>query len=107
MGETLAFTQTEKGLLWELADAARDTAAGSVLDDLAKAGVAVYARPLIDEAASVFTDVDGVRIFDLATFYGLLLKPIAEETVREGWDPITFAGAVAAAEQKRRRYLWL
>ena len=106
-GETLVFSQTETGLLWELADAARDTAAGSVLDDLAKAGVAVYARPLIDEAASVFTDVDGVRIFDLATFYGLLLKPIAEEAVREGWDPITFAGAVAAAEQKRRRYLWL
>ena len=107
-GETLAFTQTEAALLWELTDAARDTAAGSVLDDLAKAGVAVYARPLIDAAASVFTEVDGVRIFDRATFYGLLLKPIADAAVRSGWDPIAFAGAVAAGESKRRRrYLWL
>ena len=106
-GETLAFTQTEKGLLWELTDAARETAAGAVLDDLAKAGVAVYARPLIDAAASVFIEEGTTRVFDLAVFYGLLLKPIAEEAVRQGWDPILFAGAVAAGESKRRRYLWL
>ena len=102
-GETLTFTQSEKGLLWELTEAARDTAAGGVLDDLRTAGVSIYGRPLIDEAASTFTEVDGVRIFDLATFYGLLLKPLAEETVRSGWDPIVFV----AGESKRRRFLWL
>ena len=106
-GETLSFKRTDAALLWELTDAARDTAAGSVLDDLTKAGVAVYGRPLIDAAASTFTEVDGVRIFDLAAFYGLLIKPIAQETVRSGWDPLLFAGAVAAGTQKQRRYLWL
>ena len=106
-GETLVFTKSGDALLWELTDAARDTAAGSVLDDLAKAGVAVYGRPLIDAAASTFTELDSVRIFDLATFYGLLLKPIAQEEVRQGWDPIVFAGAVAAGVSRRRLYLWL
>ena len=106
-GGTLKFVNKADRLSWELTDAARDTAAGGTLTDLSEAGVKVYGRPIIDEAASEFTEQGGVRMFDHAAVKSLLIKPILTEESREGWDPIVMAAAVAAAEQKRRRYLWL
>ena len=106
-GGTLKFSLLEDRLAWELTDAARDTAAGGTLTDLAEAGVAVYGRPIIDEAASKFTEAGDVRAFDFASVRALLLKPILSERARSGWDPVVIGGVVAAGEQKRRRYLWL
>ena len=106
-GGTLKFINKADRMAWELTDAARASAAGGTLTDLSEAGVKVYGRPIIDEAASVFTEVDGVRIFERAAVKSLLIKPILTEQSREGWDPIVIAAGLADPEQKRRRYLWL
>ena len=107
-GGTLRFINKADRMAWELTDAAwRGSAAGGTLTDLSEAGVKVYGRPIIDEAASVFTEQAGVRIFDRAAVKSLLIKPILTEQSRQGWDPIELAAGLADPEQKRRRYLWL
>ena len=106
-GGTLRFINKADRMVWELTAAGQASAAGGTLTDLSEAGVKVYGRPIIDEAASVFTEVDGVRIFDRAAVKSLLIKPILTEQSREGWDPIVIAAGLADPEQKRRRYLWL
>ena len=55
-GGTLRFINKADRMAWELTDAARASAAGGTLTDLSEAGVKVYGRPIIDEAASVFTE---------------------------------------------------
>lgn len=100
-GGTLKFSLLEDRLAWELSDAARDTAAGGTLTDLAESRISIYGRPIIDEAASRFTEAGDVRTFEYASVRALLLKPILSDQSREGWDPIIIG------DPPRRRYLWL
>ena len=90
---------------WELDRAGRDTVAGQTLRDLSAARVPVYGRPLIDDAASTFTDAGTLRTYERAIVRALLLKPIAgDKALRDGWDPITIDGAAPA---RRRARVWL
>ena len=89
-GGTLRLRDTAEALEFEVDVAGRDTAAGRQLQDLARAEVSVYARPLVDDAASVFEDADGVRTYQTAKVKHLLLKPIAgSPELRAGWAPLT------------------
>ena len=102
-GGTLTLNNTDDALKWELDRAGRDTAAGQTLRDLSAARVPVYGRPLIDDAASTFTEAGAVRTYSRAVVRALLLKPIAgDRTRRDGWDPITIDG-----ETMKRRRVWL
>ncbi len=104
-GGTLRFLDdTKGGLNWQLTDAAKATAAGEIMQDLNAAGVAVYGRPIIDEALSTFTETGTLRTFSRAWIRALLLKPILNDAARAGWEPIKFAGAEARSQ---RRALWL
>ena len=104
-GGTLTLRNTDDALEWELDRAGRDTAAGQTLRDLSAARVPVYGRPLIDDAASTFTDAGTLRTYERAIVRALLLKPIAgDKALRDGWDPITIDGAAPA---RRRARVWL
>ena len=88
-GKTLRLTDTPDALEFLITDAARDTAAGRQLTDLARAKTSIFGRPLLDDAASEFTEEAGVRTYTKAKMRGLLLKPIGgSPELREGWDPI-------------------
>ena len=100
---TLTFRQTEKAMKWSVTDAAKNTAAGQTLTDLAEAGVKVYGRPLLDEALSTFSETGRLRTFSRAWIRALLLKPILNDAARLGWEPIQFFGT----PEPRRRALWL
>ena len=102
-GGTLRVKNTPERLTFEIDDAARDTAAGRQLGDLATARVPVYARPIIDEATAEFEVVDGVRQYTRAPVRALLLKPIVgppEQAVN--WEQVVIAPAA-----KRRHRVWL
>ena len=101
---TLTLRNTDDALEWDLDRAGRDTAAGQTLRDLAQAKVPVYARPLLDDDASTFTEAGKVRTYSKAVVRALLLKPIAgDPSLRDGWRPITIDGETV----KRRRRVWL
>ena len=103
-GGTLRVRNTPEQLAFEIDDAARDTAAGRQLDDLRKTGTPVYARPIIDQDASTFDDIDGVRNYSKAPVRALLLKPILGPDERaDNWDPLTFEGQAPA----KRMRIWL
>ena len=106
-GGTLRLDDTDTGLEWALSPDARDTAAGKALEDLRKAGVNVYARPIVDEAASEFEDKGGVREYTRAVLKNLLVKPIAgEASRRQGWKPISFSDDTPEPPARRRSALW-
>ncbi len=107
-GGNLLFKNKRDRLDYELTPAARDTAAGRQLTDLVDARVPIYGRPLIDEAASVFTDVGGIRTFTDAAVTAILLKPIQDGERRLGWDPVLVDGQNTAFDRNRRsRLQWL
>ena len=104
-GGTLTLRDTPEALEFEIAPAGRDTAAGRQLMDLAQARVPVFARPLIDEAESEFTDAGGVRTFTSARVKSLLIKPIAGgPELRQGWEPLDIPVDEPA---RRARRIWL
>ena len=83
---------------------AMETDAGAAVMAQARA-VPVYARPLVDEARSTFTEAGDLRTYDEAVIRAILVKPIAGEARRrEGWDPLTFEGQAPAVRRRRR---WL
>ena len=104
---SMRLVDTVRGLKVEIMDNARDTAAGRQLQDLVTAGVDVYVRPLLDDAASEIEDeTDGVRTYRRAAIKGLLVKPIldAEGERRDGWEPVEFEGT---PPPRRRSVPWL
>ena len=104
-GGTLRVRNTPEQLAFEIDDAARDTAAGRQLDDLRKTGTPVYGRPIIDQGAATFDDIDGVRNYSKAPVRALLLKPILGPDERaDNWQPLEFEGPAPA---KRRARVWL
>ena len=104
-GGTLRVRNTPERMEFEIDGAARDTAAGRQLDDLRQTGTPVYARPIIDQDASTFDDIDGVRNYSKAPVRALLLKPILGPDERaDNWDPLEFEGDAPA---RRRARLWL
>ncbi len=104
-GGTLRLRDTPERLEFEIDAAGRDTAAGRTIDDLRTAGVDIFARPLLDDAASEFADADGVRTYTRAAVRAVLLKPIAGELERrQGWQPIRFEGQEPT---RRRARIWL
>ena len=107
-GSTLRITQTPDRMDFEIDAAARNSTAGKQLQDLQRAGVDVYGRPIVDEAVSEFTDQGGVRTYSRASLRGILIKPIAgPDDLREGWEPLTFDGDLPDVEPRRRPRIWL
>ena len=104
-GKTLRVRNTPERMEFEIDEAARDTAAGRQLEDLRQTGTPVYARPIIDQEASTFEDIDGVRNYSKAPVRALLLKPILGPDERaDNWLALEFEGAPPA---KRRARVWL
>lgn len=103
---SLRLKQAKGGLEIELSDRALETEAGRRMLEQSKAGVAVFARPVVDYERTAFTEKGGVREVAEARINAILLKPIAgDEAAREGWTPVEFT---AAAEAPRRRFKsWL
>lgn len=110
-GKSLRLSDTPRALEVELAPDARSTGAGETLTDLAKAKVAIYSRPLIDDAVSVFTETDNVRTYTKAGLNAILLKPISgADEKRLGWLPITFVDDdddQPAPTRRRSALAWL
>ena len=85
---------------------AMETDAGAAVMAQARA-VPVYARPLVDEARSTFTEAGDLRTYDEAVIRAILVKPIAGEAARrEGWDALQFEGQAPATKRRRMR-IWL
>ena len=83
-GGGLKLTNTKAGL--GISVTALDTEAGRRFDELARAGVPVYARPIIDADSSDFAfDGDRAIVTD-ASFFHILLKPVADP---RGLDALT------------------
>ena len=108
-GRTLRLRDTNRGLEFEVAESGRNTAARRQLQDLTKARVPIYGRPVFDEADSVFEDIDGVRHFARTRLRSILLKPISGPAdQREGWTALDVPVADSPARPVRRRSrLWL
>ena len=104
-GGTLKLRDTDKGLDFEITTEGRSSAAGEQLQDLVRSGVNVYARPLIDDLLSEFTDAGGTRSYTKAHLRAILIKPIAgDEVLRTGWDPLVIP---TDKIKKRRAKIWL
>ena len=104
-GGTLRLRDGERGLEFEITEAARGTVSGQQLLDQARVRASIYARPLIDDTRSQFTDAGGVRRYDLAWLRALLIKPIlgGDERTR-GWEPLVIPSGVAKRKKVR---IWL
>ena len=102
-GGTLRTRNTPEALEFEITDAGRDTAAGRQLEDLRAAGVEIYGRPIVDEAGTVFEDIEGVREYSKARVRAVLIKPVLGEAERQGWLPLEFPDPAPA---RRRSALW-
>ena len=83
-GGGLKLTNTKAGL--GIGVTALDTEAGRRFDELARAGVPVFARPIIDADSSTFTFEGDRAIVTDASFYHILLKPVADP---RGLDAMT------------------
>ena len=104
-GGTLRVRNTRERLELEIDDAARDTTAGRQLEDLRATGTPIYARPIVDQDASEFEDIDGVRNYTRATVRAFLLKPILGPDERAAnWETLEFQRQAPA---KRRARVWL
>ena len=73
-------------LAWFLSPEVAETEAGRQLAEAVKVAE-VVARPIIDQEASTWEDIDGVRVYSEAIIRLLLIKA-APGTVT-GWEPIT------------------
>ena len=106
-GGTLRLNATDDALEFSIDRAARDSLAGRQLSDLARAKVSVFGRPLLDDAASEFTEEGNVRIYKRAKVKSILLKPISGgPELRKGWDPLEiFDEADPPTRRRSRRWL--
>ena len=73
-------------LAWFLAPEVAETEAGRQLAEAVEVAE-IVARPIIDQEASTWEDIDGVRVYSEAIIRLLLIKA-APGTVN-GWEPIT------------------
>lgn len=86
---SLFFERGRNRLRWRIADDAPRTPALDQLLSIVQAGTAVYARPLINEARSVFTESGTLRRYTRAVVRALLVKPILEFSRTRGWERVT------------------
>ena len=100
---TLSLSQTDDGALdIRLAKEAAETPGGKELIETSRA-VDIYARPIIDNEKSEFTDEGKVRKYKSAFMRGILLKPSANA---DGWTPLRFSKS-ATRSRSRRSLIWL
>jgi len=76
------------GIDWIIEDDAPLTPALENLRALLAARTAIYGRPLIDDAGSLFDDDGPTRVYSAATIRALLIKPIIDAERAMGWEPI-------------------
>ena len=98
---TLGLSEADDGGLdVRISQAAVDTPGGRELIETSRA-VDIYARPIIDNEKSEFTDEGKVRRYASAFMRAILLKPSANA---DGWKPLSFPKAAPA---RRRMRVWL
>ena len=100
-GNGLVLTNTRQGL--GISIDPLDTEAGRRFRELADAGIAVYARPILDRDGSTFEFQGDTAVVSRAAFDFVLVKPTA---TNQGLDPLTpTEGRSAVIPWERRRLL--